>query len=82
MTTKNTILQTYRDVIGMIKSNLITDLSTANGTGKINIPIEEFERLTLLTESIVDVYAANGYEILQKQVAALETKTSTRKTKK
>ena len=82
MTTKNTILQTYRDVVGMIKSNLITDLSTANGTGKINIPIEEFERLTLLTESIIDVYAANGYELLQKQVAALETKTSTRKTKK
>ena len=63
---KAKVLQTYRDIIETIKTNTTTDLITAMSGGNINVPEEEYQRITSLIESLVDLYSANGYELLQR----------------
>lgn len=63
---KAQVLQTYRDIIETIKTNTTTDLITAMSNGNVNVPEEEYQRITSLIESLVDLYSANGYELLQR----------------
>ena len=63
---KAQVLQTYRDIIETIKTNTTTDLITAMSKGNVNVPEEEYQRITSLIESLVDLYSANGYELLQR----------------
>lgn len=63
---KAKVLQTYRDIIETIKANTTTDLITAMSSGNINVPEEEYQRITSLIKSLVDLYSANGYELLQR----------------
>ena len=82
MTQQKLILSTYRDIIEMIKTGLVRDLIEANSTGTINLTTIDLERTTTLTETFIDIYAANGYELLVNRTKE-DTKTSkTTKTKK
>mgnify|MGYP003654151274 CR=1 FL=1 len=67
MTNQKQILSTYRNIIEMIKTNLVRDLATANSTGAIAITSTDLERISNLTGTFIDLYAANGYEMLQNQ---------------
>ena len=75
------ILTAYRDIISMIKTNLVRDLAEANSTGSFNMEQLDFQRLTALTDTFIDQYAAAGYEMLQRQTNEAST-TSTRRSKK
>lgn len=63
---KAEVLKTYRNIIETIKTNTTTDLITAMSNGTVNVPIEEYERITKLIESLIDLYSANGYEYFQR----------------
>jgi hypothetical protein len=65
---KTNILRTYQDVIATIKQSVITDLVTAMSSEKLNVPPEEYERLTSLLGSLIDLYGANGYELFQRTI--------------
>jgi hypothetical protein len=69
MTEQKLILSTYRDIVEMIKSNLVRDLIEANSTGTINVSRPDLEKITNLTGTFIDLYAANGYELLMNQTA-------------
>ena len=64
MTQQQQILSTYRDIITMIKVGIVRDLIEANSSGTINLTALDLERTTKLTETFIDIYAANGYELL------------------
>ena len=65
-TEQTNILKTYQNVITTIKENINTDLITAISSGNLEIPDTETERLTSLINSLIDLYAANGYELFQR----------------
>ena len=69
MTEQKLILSTYRDIVEMIKSNLVRDLAMANSTGAIAVTSVDLERISNLTGTFIDLYAANGYELLMNQTA-------------
>ena len=63
---KATVLSEYRQIIETIKTNTIADLIAAMSSGNITVPPEEYERVTNLIESLINLYSANGYEMLQR----------------
>jgi len=65
-TEQTKILKTYQDIIATIKLNVTTDLITAVSSGNLEISESETERLTSLVNSLIDLYAANGYELFQR----------------
>jgi hypothetical protein len=65
---KLVVLRTYQDVIETIKQSVITDLVTAMSSENLNIPSEEYERITSLLGSLIELYGANGYELLQRTI--------------
>jgi hypothetical protein len=77
MTNQKQVLQTYMDIITMLKENLTRDLLKANQTETIILDNLNLQRVVALTTNLVDQYGAQGYELLQR----LPTET-TRRTKK
>tara|TARA_B100000700_G_C14942752_1_gene807594 strand:+ start:72 stop:287 length:216 start_codon:yes stop_codon:yes gene_type:complete len=65
-TEQTKVLKTYQDIISTIKENVTSDLITAISSGNLEIPESETERLTSLITSLIDLYAANGYELFQR----------------
>jgi len=65
---KTNVLSTYRDIIETIKENTVADLITAMSSGDLDVPETEYERIASLLKSLIDVYSANGYELLQRTI--------------
>jgi len=78
MTNQKQVLQTYMDIITMLKENLTRDLLKANQAETITLDDLNLQRVVALTTNLVDQYGAQGYELLQR----LPTETTTRRTKK
>ncbi len=67
MANQKQVLQTYTDILAMLKENVTRDLLEANARGTINLDELNLQRVIALTTNLVDQYGANGYELLQRQ---------------
>ena len=61
-------MATYREIVELLKMNVSTDLQTAIAQGEITVDEEEVPRLIQLLQSLIEVYAANGHELLERVV--------------
>tara|TARA_E500000331_G_C17157684_1_gene670314 strand:+ start:149 stop:379 length:231 start_codon:yes stop_codon:yes gene_type:complete len=69
MANQKQVLNTYTNVLTMLKENLSRDLLEAKSVGTIEVDNLNLQRVIALTTNLVDQYGANGYELLQKQTA-------------
>jgi hypothetical protein len=76
MSDKNAVLATYRDIIEVIKTGLITDINLAISQGTLTIDDNTRTSLLSLVDTIIASYAANGYEQLTR---VLDTKPPKKK---
>lgn len=79
MANQKQVLQSYREIISMIKSNIVKDLAEARSTNRFNIEQTDFETLVTLTDTLIDTYAANGYETLMNQTNETSTLKKSKK---